>query len=146
MNLTIDASVFVASLQDHEIHYADSLTLIGVVHSRGIPVSCPSLVLTETVAAVARATGDAHRIERASTLIETMPSMNLISLDTPLARQAAELAAQHRLRGADAVYVAVAVQAGTTLIAWDNEIRVRAATVCTILTPTEYLATLPPAS
>jgi predicted nucleic acid-binding protein len=41
-------------------------------------------------------------------LIEDFPGIKLISLDLSLARRAAQIAIEHRLRGADAAYVAVA--------------------------------------
>ncbi|MGH2594072.1 MAG: PIN domain-containing protein, partial [Anaerolineae bacterium] len=47
--------------------------------------------------------------------------MLLVPLDIPLARRAAHIAIAHRLRGADAVYIAVAEAFGATLITWDAE-------------------------
>ena len=43
-------------------------------------------------------------------------------LDTALGQRALALAAQHALRGADAVYAAVAQHAGYTLISLDHDI------------------------
>jgi predicted nucleic acid-binding protein len=57
-----------------------------------------------------------------------------------MARQAAELAAGHRLRGADSIYVAVARRYGTTLVSRDEEQRLRGSTLVTCLTPEEVLA------
>ena len=45
-----------------------------------------------------------------------------LTMTPAVARQAAGLAAAHRLRGADAVYVAVAVRYGTVLITRDADI------------------------
>jgi predicted nucleic acid-binding protein len=144
VNLTIDASVFVAALRQTEIHHADSLAFLSVVTQEGSPIFCPTLVLAETIAAIARATGDAALVQQATLLLETMPNMNLVVLDEAQARQAAQLAAQYRLRGADAVYLAVTVQEGTTLVAWDDEMRTRGGTVCPVLTPTDFLTSYPP--
>lgn len=55
------------------------------------------------------------------------------------AGQAAELAAVYRLRGADAVYLAVAEEFGTTLVTWDGEMHTRGANVVTAVTPAEWL-------
>jgi predicted nucleic acid-binding protein len=66
--------------------------------------------------------------------------MTLLPVDRQLAQRAAELAAVHQLRGADAVYVAVAAEYGATLITWDTEQLTRAATATQLETPTTWLA------
>jgi predicted nucleic acid-binding protein len=63
----------------------------------------------------------------------------LVSLDTQLAHQASYVAAEHSLRGSDAVYAAVALQFGTTLITLDQEQHQRVATVLVTRTPAEAL-------
>ena len=62
-----------------------------------------------------------------------------MSLTTTVARQAASLAATHRLKGADAVYVAVARRYGTTLVSRDDEQRTRGAAVVVCQTLQEAL-------
>jgi len=54
-------------------------------------------------------------------MIEDFPGINLISLDLSLARRAAQIAVEHRLRGADAAYVVVADAFDAALISWDQE-------------------------
>ncbi len=53
--------------------------------------------------------------------IARIPSLRLITLDPHLAETAARLAAEHALRGADAIYVAVAFELSLPLITFDNE-------------------------
>jgi predicted nucleic acid-binding protein len=48
---------------------------------------------------------------------------------------AARLAANHRLRGADAVYVSVAHVMNLPLVSWDREVQSRARGYITILQP-----------
>jgi predicted nucleic acid-binding protein len=69
----------------------------------------------------------------------TRASLTLVPLTAGVARQAADLAAAHRLRGADAVYVAVARRYGTTIVSRDDEQRTRGAAVVTCQTPEEAL-------
>lgn len=52
------------------------------------------------------------------------------------------MAETYRLRAADAIYLAVAVQEGTTLITWDDGMQKRGVNATTVLTPTEWLAQL----
>lgn len=60
-------------------------------------------------------------------------------LDLPVARRAAQIARDHRLRGADAVYVSVAEMFDSRLIAWDAEMLERGANVVTTMTPLEWM-------
>jgi predicted nucleic acid-binding protein len=68
-------------------------------------------------------------------MIEDFPGIKLISLDLPLARRAAEIAVEHRLRVADAAYVAVALEFDAALISWDQEMRKRFPAAVATMTP-----------
>ena len=68
-----------------------------------------------------------------------LPHVTLVSLTAAVARLAADLAATHRLRGADAIYVAVARRYGTTIVSRDDEQRARGAAVVACQTPEEAL-------
>ena len=57
-----------------------------------------------------------------------------------VARQASELAAIHRLRGADSLYLAIARRYATTLVTRDEEQRSRCSGVVTCQTPEEALS------
>ncbi len=61
--------------------------------------------------------------------------IHLISLDLPTARKAVQIAIEHRLRGADATYVAVADAFGATLISWDQEMLRRCPAAVATMTP-----------
>lgn len=62
MSLTIDASVFVAGIRTQEPHHAESREFFRQLIVRDIGVICPTIVLTETVAASARRGADAALI------------------------------------------------------------------------------------
>ena len=70
-------------------------------------------------------------------MIEDFPGIKLISLDLSLAGKAAQIAAEHRLRGADAVYVAVVDAFDAALISWDQEMRKRCPAAVETMTPEE---------
>ncbi|NJN96958.1 MAG: type II toxin-antitoxin system VapC family toxin [Anaerolineales bacterium] len=143
MNCTIDASVFVAAGRAPEPHHKASIRFLRQIREQGVEVFCPTLVLTECAAAVARQTGKPVLAERVIALLDRWPNLRLIPLDEALARQGAQIAITHRLRGSDAVYVAVAKLFQATLIAWDAEIleRVPPGLLLT-LTPTEWMEQL----
>lgn len=100
---------------------------------------CPTLVLPECAAAIARRTGNPDLARQLVLLIEQYPRLQLVALTLPLAQRAAQSAAMHQLRGADAVYVAVAGAVGARLITWDVEMLNRGAAVVSTATPTMWL-------
>jgi predicted nucleic acid-binding protein len=78
--------------------------------------------------------------------MSNLPNVTVTVLDAALASRAVSLAAQHGLRGADAVYAAVAAQAGSTLVTLDSEQLTRLSGVIVTQTPSAALAGLVPPS
>ena len=72
--------------------------------------------------------------------IKQMPYLTLVAIDSVLAGAAADIAAQHRLRGSDAVYAAVALRFGATLVTLDREHLTRLNTLLPVRTPAQALA------
>jgi predicted nucleic acid-binding protein len=114
--------------------------LLAAIHDSGDPIIVPTLVLPELGAAVARASGDSAGALQYLTATAALAHVTLVPLTVGMARQAAELAAGHRLRGADAIYLAVARRYGTTVVSRDEEQRARASAVVTCQPPEEALA------
>ena len=94
--------------------------------------------MCECAAAIARPTGDATLAEELVSLVQNFPRLQLVPLDVSLARRAAEVTRDHRLRGADSVYVSVAETVDSGLITWDAEMLERGADVVTTMTPLEW--------
>src|SRR5262245_30811975 len=130
---TIDASVFVNAFNPHEDGHAASLQILAAIQQRGDPVIVPTLLIPEIAAAVARATNHNAGALQFAAATAALPHLTLVSLTTAVARQAADLAATHRLRGADAVYLAVARRYGTAIVSRDDEQRTRGAAVVACL-------------
>ena len=141
--VTIDANVFVAASISTESHHPDSLALLTRLRLRGVEVFCPSLVIAETVAAIARPTGDVALALQSIRLISRFPNITVLNLTHRRSRAAARLAANLRLRGADSVYVAAAVEYTATLITWETQILERAHAAVPTMSPTDWLAANP---
>jgi predicted nucleic acid-binding protein len=137
---TIDASVFVNAFNRHEEGHTESLRVITAIQERGDPVIVPALLLPEVASAVARASDDGIGALRYANAAAALPNITIVTLTPAMARQAADIAATHRLRGADAVYVAVSHRYGTTLLSRDQEQLTRASSVTRCQTPEEALA------
>lgn len=134
---TIDASVFVNAFNPREPGHAASLALLTAIHADGDPVIVPSLAFVEIASAMARASDDTAGAMAFTTAVANLPHVTPVALTVLGGHEAAELAALHRLRGADAVYAAVAQRYGTTLVTRDEQQRTRAGSVVPCLTPEE---------
>jgi len=143
VNCTIDSSVFVAVARPEETHYAASRMFLQQARARALMLFCPTLVLPECAAAIARPTGEPALAEELSALIESFPGLRLVSIELPLARRASQIAAVHRLRGADSVYVAVAQAFDAALVTWDAEMLERGRGVVPTATPSDWMARHP---
>ncbi len=141
--MTVDANVFVSALIPSDSNFKDSIAFVDRVKSRGSSIYCPSLILPECAGAVVRPTGDLPLAQKAVASIQAWPGINLVSLTKDRAVAGAEIALRLRLRGADAVYVALAQEFGTLLITWDREMLTRGAQAVPTVTPAEWLAAHP---
>lgn len=141
--LTVDANVFVSARVRTEANQSASDQFLKRVALQAVKVYCPTLVLPETAAAIIRATNRAVLPALARIQIEAFPNLSLEALTPDRARHSADAAVFCRLRGADAVYVAVAQEYGTTLVTWDQELLTRGAAAVTVMTPADWLAANP---
>lgn len=139
---TIDASVFLNAFNPAEAGHAESNRLLALLQNQSLPIIVPTLVLPEVAAAISRVRGDAALARSFADQLSHLPNLLLVNLDTTLAQQAADAAAQHRLRGSDAVYAAVALRFGTVLVTLDREQHDRLTKVLTAYYPPDALAAL----
>ena len=139
---TLDANIFIRDLDTREPDHAACHELIEQLVAREIPVIVPLIVLAEVAGTVSRTRRDPIAGRIAAAALRDIPCIRFLPLDEALAQDATEVAADYALRGADAIYVAVARRTGSALVSLDREQRTRAASVVTVMTPQEALATL----
>lgn len=117
----IDANIFARDADPTDPDHPTCRTFLEALDQRQIPIIVPNLVLAEVAAAVSRTRRDPIRARIITDSIATFAHIQLVPLDDQLAREASELAADRALRGADAVYVAVARRYSCILISLDRE-------------------------
>ena len=139
MSYTIDASVFISSARSLEAYHSTSVEFLKQLEREQPVIFCPSIILAECSAAIARRTGDPVAAQDLVVLVKDFVGMNLLQVSVPTAERAAQIAAAQRLRGADSIYVAVAEEADATLITWDNDMLQRGPAVVTTITPADWL-------
>jgi len=118
---TVDASVFLNAFHPHEEGHEESRTLLERLRESAVPMVVPNLLRVEGAAAIARDRQDRALASRFAEALLRVPRLLVIPLDDPLAATAAGIAADHRVRAADAVYGAVALRFGSTLVSRDRE-------------------------
>jgi predicted nucleic acid-binding protein len=137
---TVDASVFLNAFNPYEAGHEDSHRLLAHLQEQAVPIIVPTLLLPEVAAAISRGREDVDLARGFAAALERLPHLVWVPVDAVLARQATGVAAQFRLRGSDAVYAAVALRFGATLVTLDRAQRGRVAEALTAQTPSEALA------
>lgn len=137
---TIDASVHINALSPTEIGSSESQLFLKRVSHRPWPVFSPTLLLVEVATAIARVFDDPEQGQNVAQAVRGLPGQMWISLDESLANEAVRLASEYRLRGADAVYAAVAQRYETVLVTRDRQQLERLRPALTVLTPAQASA------
>lgn len=125
----IDASVYIALVNAQEREHASSWAWFEQARATDEPIVAPVILLSEVAVALSRGVGDptlAHRVVQQPARSEVI---ELIPVTLALAEQAALIAAEHRIRGCDAVYVALAEQLSDALVTLDRQLLERGAAV-----------------
>lgn len=135
--IVTDASVWISHLIAQDIHHSTSRRWLTAIVNQGAAIAAPALLLAEVAGAIARRTGDTDLGNKALNHILSTPDLHLVYTDSELGMLAAHLAAGQRLRGADALYVAVAYHLKIPLISWDREQIDRVRDLITAYTPAQ---------
>ena len=138
----VDASVFVSDAQPWEAFHADSSALLTYIANGEALVITPAIMPCEVAASIARQTGDPATARQFVYLLQQLPYLEVITIDPTLGNLAADVAAQQRIRGCDALYVALAQMYNTVLITLDQEQRQRVPPSVVARTPAEELCAL----
>jgi predicted nucleic acid-binding protein len=140
--LTLDASVFVAACRPHEPGHAACRELLDQLRSAAIPLIEPAILPVEVAAALSRTGSNPSLAKEFAEAILNLPHLTVVAVDERTACRAVPVAAQYRLRGADALYVTVAAQYGAHLVTLDGEQLRRAPAVAHACKPDAVAALL----
>jgi predicted nucleic acid-binding protein len=117
----IDASVYVALINAHEKDHARSWAWFEQAKAEQEPIVAPVILLAEVAAALRRGVGDLALAHRVVQQLKRSGVIELVPVTLAMAERAATIAADHRIRGCDAVYVALADQLGDCLVTLDQQ-------------------------
>jgi predicted nucleic acid-binding protein len=119
--IVVDASVFVSAALASDAHHQASIDWLSRWLTRGQPLSAPMLLMIELAGAIARLTGNPLEGYRAIRMFRRLPQVRFFALDERLPSASVQMAAELRLRGADAIYIALARKLAVPLVSWDAE-------------------------
>lgn len=117
----IDASVYIALINAHETSHLQSWAWFQQARAAGESFVAPVILLPEIAAGLSRGLGNPVLAHQAVQQLFQAQLIDLIPITPLLAERAAAIAADHQVRGCDAVYLALAEQLGDYLITLDQQ-------------------------
>ena len=125
MFIVVDASVWVARLVPQDAFHESVKEWMSASLEEGDQFLAPSLLLAEIGGAISRRTTPSLGL-KAVEQVQSLPGLQLVEMEHSLLFEAAQLAAELGLRGADSTYIAVAVRLDIPLITFDADQKERA--------------------
>ena len=131
----IDASVYLALINAHDKDHAASWAWFEQAQAVREPIVAPVILLAEVAAALSRGVGNLVLAHRAVEQLKGSRLIELVPVTLAMAERAAAVAADHGIRGCDAVYVALADRLGDCLVTLDRQQLERSAAVVSAREP-----------
>jgi predicted nucleic acid-binding protein len=131
--MVVDANVWISAFILQDVHHGVCRSWLAERLEAEDRLVVPTLVLPEVAGAVRRRSADPRLSEKAVQAILHVPGLRLVSVDRDVGDRAARIAVDVALRGADAVYVAVAQLLSLPLVTLDAEIGERAKAIVTLV-------------
>ena len=123
--MVVDASVWIGGLLPQDVfHDLSRAWLESRAKTRELIVT-PTLAPPEVAGAIARRVGAPAIGREAVSALRRTPGLRIVHPTGALMSEATSIAAEYRLRGADAVYAALASALRLPLFTWDQELRQR---------------------
>ncbi len=106
--IVVDASVWVSRLVPQDSFHQQVCDWMAARRAENTLFISPAILLPEVAGAISRRTGAPGLAEQAVSALGRLPGLRLVEMERSLVSDAAGLAGQLGLRGADAIYVATA--------------------------------------
>ena len=131
----VDASVCVALFRADDPGHQASLRWLEEAVQGDEPIVSPVILLAEVAAALGRGLGDAELSRQVVELLRAKHLVDLFPVPEALAARAAEISAEQKIRGCDAIYLALAEQLAMELVTLDRQQLERGAEVVVTRNP-----------
>lgn len=131
----IDASVYVALCHQADPEHERCRAWLEEALENRRPLFAPNMLVIEVGSSIRRLTGDEETASRAVTKLLADGWIELLPLSGARSRSAATTGAQTGVRGADAVYLALALELREPLVTIDKQQLVRGSAVTSVERP-----------
>ncbi len=139
-SIVVDASVLVATAIPDDPGHRSALGLVDRCIREHMPFIEPAVMIPEVLGAITRMTGRPRLARRLLDAYRERADFSVVPVEIAVAESAGDIAALQRLRGCDAIYLALARELALPLITLDREQRERAPEDVEVLTPEQALA------
>lgn len=119
---TVHASVMVALFNAADTQHGSCLAWFREAIADGDPLRAPVTALAEVAARIADGTGDKHLARDVVQHLRHSAMFEFLPVAIPLAERAVAIAADHRVSGSDALYLAVADTLRDRFVTLDREL------------------------
>lgn len=137
--IVVDTSVLIGSLLATDAHFEESSAWGRYWFDRSYDAHFPMLILPELAGVLARSGTPIQRVVAAIAAIVERSTLHLHEQDLINSLLAARVATATGLKGADAVFVALAAWLDLPLVTWDRQQRERGSVFCRTMTPVEAM-------
>ena len=117
----IDASVYVSLANEADRNHDSCFAWFESCLGEHQKIASPGLLLVEVAASIRRLTGSTQLARRVLSELQETELIELYPLTAVRSETAADLAASTGVRGADAVYLALAMELDETLVTLDRQ-------------------------
>jgi predicted nucleic acid-binding protein len=137
--IVVDTSVWVGTLIERDVHYTESSAWLDHCILRNVNIHFPLLIFPELAGVLARSGMSPVETAGEISKIVNRSTIDLHPLDFTNSLLAARVATATGLKGADAVFVALAAWLDLPLVSWDRQQRERGEAFCRTMTPVEAM-------
>jgi len=131
----IDTSFYIALINAAEPGHMAARRWFQSALNQSDSLVAPVIMLPEAGAAISRGLNNNILAQRVVQHIHQLSMLELIPVDEDLAASAAKIAIECRIRGCDAVFVALAQRRGEPLVTFDKQQRERSPTSVSVVEP-----------
>ena len=117
----VDASLYVALAHGGDRYHDRCMEWLEQSLAAGEQHAAPNLLRVEVAAAIRRLTGDPSLARAVVEELDTSGLIELVPLTTERSQQAADIACRTGVRGADAIYLALAQERSEGLVTLDRQ-------------------------
>jgi predicted nucleic acid-binding protein len=137
--VVIDTSIWISHLVPADAHHASTNVWLNTISARPQRFSVPAIFLAEVSGVLARIDAPDAFVSDTVGQIDRSDRFNIAAISLGQAMLAADIARMAKIRGSDAVFVALAISLEIPLVTWDKQQRERGAVFCRTMTPVEVM-------